>query len=48
MNLFKLVKKFKNKNKFDKKMIDIIVSIDLSKFELSNNLLVIKFPTVRV
>ena len=48
MNLFRLVKKFKVKNKFDRIIIDIIDSTDLSKFKSLNNFLVNKFPKIKI
>lgn len=47
MNLFKLKKKLIIKNKFDSIIIAIIDSIDLSKFGVLNNFLVIILPTIK-
>ena len=47
MNLFRLVKKFKFKNKLDKKINDKMYSIDSSELKLLNNFFLIKFPKIR-
>ncbi len=47
MNLFRLVKKFKIKNKLDKKINDKMYSIDSSELKLLNNFFLIKFPKIR-
>ena len=46
MYLFKLVKKFKIKNKLDKKIIDKIYSIVLSELKFLNNFVRIKLPKI--
>ena len=44
MNLLRLVKKFKIKNKLDKKIIDIIYSTVLSELKFLKNLVTINLP----
>ena len=46
MYLFKLVKKFKIKNKLDKNIIDIIYSIALFELKFLNNFVRIKLPKI--
>ena len=47
MNLFRLVKKFKIKNKLDRKINDKMYSIASSESKLLNNFFLIKFPKIR-
>lgn len=46
MYLFKLIKKFKIKNKLDKKIIDTIYSIILFELKFLNNFVRIKLPKI--
>lgn len=47
MNLFRLVKKFKNKNKLERKNKDKIYSIDSSVLKFVNIFFLIKSPEIR-
>ena len=47
MNLFRLVKKFKIKNKLDRKTIDKIYSTDSFDLKLVNIFFLIKSPKIR-